>query len=182
MRASEPGFARWAAGLASAAHATSLRVLAIGCLATWAQACGSPARPPPAVPVPALGAGPIAVVLSSYRAPLGCPDEQQYVSFVESRSQTLQVHSAKAGGAADRLRVRILPDTGSAGWIGELQIEGVHALEREVRGQRCEDVALALALIAVLRLDAKAPTATRLAAPVVGSASRVSEAELTDGV
>jgi hypothetical protein len=159
---------------------TSTPLLAIGCVASLA--CGSPARQPPAVPVPVHAPVPIGAVLSSYRAPLGCPDEQQYISSVESRSQTLQVHSATAGEAADRLRVRIQPDTGSAGWIGALQIEGVHALEREVRGQRCEDVALALALIAVLRLDAKAPaTPPPLAARAAGSASLVREAESAAG-
>lgn len=100
------------------------------------------------------------MVLSSYRAPPGCPDQQAYVSSVESRAQTLRLHAgAELAGATDRLRVRIQADGGSAGWLGQLQIEGANPLQRQVQGERCEDVALALALIAVLRLDARARTA-----------------------
>jgi hypothetical protein len=58
-----------------------------------------------------------------------------------------------AAPEGDRVRVRIQPDTSSAGWVGLLQIDGAHALEREVQWERCQDVALALALITVLRLD-----------------------------
>jgi hypothetical protein len=102
-------------------------------------------------------------VLSSYRAPQGCPSQQEYVESVESRSATLRLlpESAAVAGS-DRVRVRIQPDTDSAGWVGELRIEGAESLEREVRGERCQDVALALALITVLRLDrreAEAPGA-----------------------
>lgn len=143
MRAPDPGFARWAAGLAAAASAALL-----ACSSAAPRSLPASAAAPPA---------PAGVVLTSYRAPLGCPDEQAYVLSVERRSQTLRLSaSGEEADAADRLRVRIQPDTGSAGWRGQLQIEGAHPLEREVRGERCEDVALALALITVLRLDANA--------------------------
>jgi hypothetical protein len=109
--------------------------------------------------------------LASYRAPPGCPDAQAYVSSVESRSQTLRLRSERGQAhVADRLRVRIQADAGSAGWRGQLQIEGTRALEREVHGERCEDVALALALIAVLRLDAKA-TPPAAAPPAAAAAA-----------
>ena len=93
-------------------------------------------------------------MLSSYRAPLGCPSQQEYIESVESRSATLRLlpESAAVEGS-DRIRVRIQSDTASAGWVGEIVIEGAGPLEREVQGERCQDVALALALITVLRLD-----------------------------
>ncbi len=95
---------------------------------------------------------------------------------MESRSQTLRLGFGSAGtGAVDRLRVRIRPDVSSGGWLGQLQIEGSHALEREVRGERCADVALALALIAVLRLDAGA-RAPEDESPLVPPAERSPDA------
>jgi hypothetical protein len=97
-------------------------------------------------------------VLSSYRAPLGCPTQPEYLQEVERRSATLRLSPESPGvEGSDRVRVRIRPDTSSAGWVGVLEIEGAHPLEREVRGERCQDVALALALITVLRLESQVP-------------------------
>src|SRR5262245_59022349 len=159
MRAPGTGLASWVAGRAA------LWGFASALLGGWA--CGGGAGPRSvASPQPALGAVPH--VLSSYHAPLGCPTEREYLSEIASRSATLQLVPESAGvHSSDRLRVRIQPDTSSAGWVGALQIEGAHPLEREVRGERCQDVALALALITVLRLerDAASPAADALAAP-----------------
>jgi len=73
---------------------------------------------------------------------------------VESRSVKLRLFAEPATVETnERVRVRIQPDADTAGWRGALVIEGATPLEREVRGERCEDVVLALALITVLRLD-----------------------------
>ena len=132
----------------------------MGALLAAVAGCGGSASAPSVAPAAAVAvAG--ARVLASYRAPLGCPTQQEYLDYVASRSATLQllpeaqVQSAMLD-AATRVRVRIQPDSESAGWIGALRIEGVRALEREVRGERCQDVAQALALITVLRLDERA--------------------------
>jgi hypothetical protein len=118
------------------------------------------ASPPSVAPAAATAAAGVRV-LASYRAPLGCPTQQEYLGYVASRAARLQlvpqaqVESAMLD-AATRVRVRIQPDSASAGWIGSLRIEGPQALEREVRGERCQDVSQALALITVLRLDERA--------------------------
>jgi hypothetical protein len=161
MRAPGPGFPQWAAGQAAAGrwfrHLLGSRswycALAVGC----GSACVSGGPPSGAVASPAAASSrPAAAprVLSSYRAPLGCPSQQEYVESVESRSATLRLlpESAAVEGS-ERIRVRIQSDPASAGWVGELRIEGAEPLEREVRGERCQDVASALALITVLRLD-----------------------------
>jgi hypothetical protein len=134
------------------------RAAAIGAILAAAAGCAVSASPPNLAPAAATAA---AHVLASYRAPLGCPTQREYLDYVASRAVTLQllpeaqVESALLDGAT-RVRVRIQPDSASAGWIGALRIEGAQALEREVRGERCQDVAQALALITVLRLDERA--------------------------
>lgn len=93
-------------------------------------------------------------VASSYDAPPGCPTHGDYVQYVESRSANLRLFAEPAAvQTSERVRVRIQPEPGTTGWLGALVIEGDAPLEREVRGARCEDVVLALALITVLRLE-----------------------------
>jgi len=104
-------------------------------------------------------------VASSYDAPAGCPTQGDYVQYVESRSERLRLFAEPAAvQTSGRVSVRIQPDTGTNEWIGALTIEGEAPLERQVRGARCEDVVLALALITVLRLEpnrqADAPAST----------------------
>ena len=160
MRA--PGPARAAAIgalLAAALPAAALPAAALPAAALLTAGCGASASPPNVAPAAATAVG--ASVLASYRAPLGCPTQQEYLGYVASRSARLQLLpeaqvEAAMLDAATRVRVRIQPDSASAGWIGALRIEGALALEREVRGERCQDVAQALALIAVLRLDERA--------------------------
>jgi hypothetical protein len=136
------------------------RAAAIGALLA-ATGCGASVSQPSLAPA-ATAAG--ARVLASYRAPLGCPTQREYLDYVARRAATLellpeaQVESAMLD-TATRVRVRIEPDSASAGWIGALRIEGAQALEREVRGERCQDVAQALALITVLRLEERAAEA-----------------------
>jgi hypothetical protein len=59
--------------------------------------------------------------------------------------------------AADSVEVRVEPE--ASGWLGRVVIAGTPTLEREVRGERCEDVVAALALITVLRLEASEASA-----------------------
>src|SRR4029079_10406685 len=139
-------------------------------------ACLSSSPPEPAASVRKPEA---ARVLSSYRAPLGCPTQREYLDFVAKRAATLRLMPASAPPGSvpeeappdsDQVRVRVQPDTSSAGWVGVLRIEGADALEREVRGERCQDVVLALAFVTVLRLhrrraEAASPGGARGAPP-----------------
>jgi hypothetical protein len=83
--------------------------------------------------------------------------------YVRARSATLELEERAAGGG-DRVDVRLDPDLDAPGWLGLLRIEGARPLEREVRGERCQDVVEALALITVLRLEG-ADTAEGAALP-----------------
>jgi hypothetical protein len=104
--------------------------------------------------------------LLRYSAPEGCPGVDGYLGDVESRATTLQLDAASDAAAASAasgeeegsgddegvdVRVEAAPD--ARGWIGHVTIAGPRALDREVRGERCEDVVAALALITVLRLE-----------------------------
>lgn len=90
----------------------------------------------------------------SYRAPFGCPSPEQFVAFVESRSALIEPELGPAAAdVVDRVRADIRADPAAPGWMGTIRIEGSLPLERAVRGEHCEDVASALALIAVLRLE-----------------------------
>jgi hypothetical protein len=96
-------------------------------------------------------ARPRAIALS-YVAPAGCPDVDHYWRHVRARSTIESIAPADAA-TADYQDVRVeLQPTGS-GWLGRLTIAGVLEPDREVRGERCEDVVEALALITVLRLE-----------------------------
>lgn len=59
------------------------------------------------------------------------------------------------------VRVEHAPD--GTGWLGHVAIAGPGALERVVRGERCEDVVAALALITVLRLEGSSQSSERRA-------------------
>jgi hypothetical protein len=124
------------------------------------QACaGSGASTPPAVPP---GIGPTAsaaagssrprTVALSYVAPAGCPDVATYWRHIRARSS---IASVESGGAptADSPDVRVELSPSESGWVGRLTIAGELELDREVTGERCEDVVEALALITVLRLE-----------------------------
>src|SRR4051812_48905752 len=126
MRGLGPGFPSWGGFCAAALG------LCLACRS--GSPPGSPASGPRPQPLR---------VLSSYRAPLGCPTQQEYLEFVAKRAATLRLtpESALPGAVpeeappeSDRVRVRIQPDTSSAGWVGVLRIEGADALEREVHG------------------------------------------------
>jgi hypothetical protein len=95
-----------------------------------------------------------------YSAPEGCPGVDGYLGDVESRATTLELDPSSAaaeGNAAsdvdESVEVRVEPAPDARGWLGHVTIAGPRALEREVRGERCEDVVAALALITVLRLE-----------------------------
>jgi hypothetical protein len=104
-----------------------------------------------------VGAGPRRVALR-YAAPVECPDAGTYLNHVRSRSTNLDVEPAgePALAAADSVDIRVEPEAGGGGWLGHVSIEGELALEREVRGERCEDVVAALAVITVLRFEGQA--------------------------
>lgn len=125
---------------------------------------GSPATPAPAAAPPVA----IAPEASSERRTLplrffaaeGCPGVEGYLSDVDSRASTLELEvvndapeAAAASGDDERVEVRVEPAPDARGWLGHVLIVGPRALDREVRGDRCEDVVAALALITVLRLE-----------------------------
>jgi hypothetical protein len=94
------------------------------------------------------------VVSLRYGAPPDCPDVDRYAGHVRSRSTNLSIQpEADALAAADAVDVQVQPAADAPGWLGRVTIEGPLALDREVRGARCEDVVAALALITVLRLE-----------------------------
>jgi hypothetical protein len=98
----------------------------------------------------------------SYAAPAGCPDVDGYASHVRARSSTLTLEP-NGVPSADSVDVKVEPAPGASGWVGRVTIVGAQALDREVRGERCEDVVAALALITVLRLEGVDASATRRA-------------------
>ena len=118
-----------------------------------------------AAPAAARPVEPRRVVLS-YQAPASCPGYDSYAGHVRDRSATLIVDpSPLAQPTPDRVQIRIVPN-GGPGWIGQLSISGPAALEREIRGERCQDVVAALALITVLRLEGDTNAATESPAPL----------------
>jgi hypothetical protein len=106
-----------------------------------------------APPAPAAQRAPRVVGLR-YGAPPECPDVERYASHVRSRSANLSIQpAADALVSADVVSVQVQPAPDASGWLGRVSITGPLALDREVRGARCEDVVAALALITVLRLE-----------------------------
>ncbi len=119
-----------------------------------------------AVPAAASPLDPRRVVLS-YQAPAPCPGYAGYVGHVRDRSATLLIDPLPlAAPTPDRVQVRIVPEGRRAGWVGHLSIVGPAALERQVRGERCQDVVAALALITVLRLEGSETTETSSPPPL----------------
>jgi hypothetical protein len=155
-------------------------------------ACGSgEAVPPPTTPAsaavsPAPPPGPeptrpgLRRVTLRYAAPIECPDASGYLSEVRSRSTTLDVEpEGEATAAPDGVDVHVSPEPSSGGWLGQVSIEGELALERVVRGERCEDVVAALAVITVLRFEGRVgdgPAETASTAPASSASSSSSPA------
>ena len=149
--------------------ATNEAPLAIGVLGLLlCCACGgattasvperSPASPvtveQSATPTPAPQQSAPRVVGLRYGAPPECPDVERYAGHVRSRSANLSIQpAADALVSADAVSVQVQPAPDASGWLGRVSITGPLALDREVRGARCEDVVAALALITVLRLE-----------------------------
>jgi hypothetical protein len=162
-----------------------LTELRLGAIAA-ACCCGCAAsgnRSPPAASATAPnaetapGARARAVALSYSAAP-GCPGIERYSGHVRARSASVTFEPAGAA-TADSVDVRIEPEPASNGWLGHVTIAGATALDREVRGTRCEDVVAALALITVLRLEGTDARSTRAASP--GSASESATATASSG-
>jgi hypothetical protein len=91
-------------------------------------------------------------VALNYVAAAGCPDIEGYSTHVRARSSALSFQPFDAP-APDSVDVRVEAEPEGSGWVGRVVIAGTPTLEREVRGERCEDVVAALALITVLRLE-----------------------------
>jgi hypothetical protein len=104
----------------------------------------------------------IRVVSLSYAAPAGCPDIDGYTSHVRARSSTLTFEPSGVQ-APDSVDVAVDSAPDESGWVGRVTIVGTLALQREVRGARCEDVVAALALITVLRMEGAEASAQRSA-------------------
>ena len=167
MRDPRPGFAkdRGCDQRRSAAKRLGEWVVALT-LCACGGAAGSSASGGVSGPGGARPAAPAAarslVVGLSYAAPAGCPDVDGYASHVRARSSTLTLEP-NGFPSADSVDVKVDPAPGASGWVGRVTIVGTQALDREVRGERCEDVVAALALITVLRLEGADASATRRA-------------------
>ena len=111
-----------------------------------------------------------------YQATPTCPSAESYVRQVESRSSTLSVKSGTdADDATQTVQVGVGITEKADGWFGDLTIADGEGLTRSVRGDRCEDVIEALALITVLRLDPSAAAAARESEPAVAGRAISSE-------
>ena len=141
-------------------------------------ACGGASTPEPAPPVAVAPVGPPPpparrLVRLSYLAPSDCPTVDGYLSHVRARSSSLDLQE-RGGAAGESVDVRLDPELERPGWLGQLRIEGSRPLEREVHGERCQDVVEALALSTVLRLeggDAAASSAAAAGATPAGAAT-----------
>lgn len=105
---------------------------------------------PPVSEGPAVASGPN---LLRYTAPAECPSVEGYLGHVRARSASLNLKAPAAALDVDGVDVRVEPEPDGRGWRGHVSITGALALEREVRGDRCDNVVAALALITVLRLE-----------------------------
>jgi hypothetical protein len=105
-----------------------------------------------------------------YAAASGCPDVAAYLEHVRARASNLEVDAdPDALPAEDGVDVDV---QGQAdGWLGRVDITGPSALSREVRGEQCEDVVAALALITVLRFEGAEASALSIAAQTEGTTS-----------
>ncbi len=96
----------------------------------------------------------------AYQAPSTCPGAQSYIHQVQSRATALSIDlQSSSPASSDATRVRIAVSETGQGWAGDLDIADAEGLTRTVRGDRCEDVIEALALITVLRLEPSAISA-----------------------
>jgi hypothetical protein len=157
MRDPRPGFAKGQGcnHRRSAARRLGECVVSLT-LCACGGAAGSSAPGGVSAPSAARPAAPVAarsrIVSLSYAAPAGCPDVDGYASHVRTRSSTLTLEPIGVA-APDSVDVKVDPAPDTSGWVGRVTIVGAQALDREVRGERCEDVVAALALITVLRLE-----------------------------
>jgi len=134
--------------------------------AAAASANGAATTPAPAAPNAAVAPTPPAArapLPLAYSAPESCPSVDGYLSDVRARASNLTLDPAAAAGD-ESVDVRVELASDASGWLGHVTIAGPNALEREVRGERCEDVVAALALITVLRLEGSDASARRAAA------------------
>jgi hypothetical protein len=191
MRDPRPGFAKDQGYDHDRLRAAAQRVLQ-WVLGLTLCACGGAVGPSaPGSVSPPAAAGPAAPVVPrsrgvslSYAAAPGCPGVDGYSSHVRARSSTLTLQPREAP-ASDSVDVKVDPAPDASGWVGRVTIAGTQALDREVRGERCEDVVAALALITVLRLEGADASATRAvpgvtangASSSAGSASGAAETD-----
>jgi len=147
---------------------------------------------PAAAPPSAIASEPAAATARSlplqYSAPLGCPSVDGYLSDVRARASNLTLEPiadaapvSASAGADEAVGVRVEPAPEARGWLGRVTVAGPRALEREVRGERCEDVVAALALITVLRFEGgDSPERSGTTSVAAGGGATRPSAELTD--
>lgn len=124
--------------------------------------------PPPPEPAPPE-ASDVREVALGYSASPECPEREAYLDHVRARATRLRLApDMEPAPGAERVVVSVAPESPGT-WLGQVSIEGDLALERQVRGERCEDVVAALALITVLRLEGAEASAAALQA--VGGAA-----------
>jgi hypothetical protein len=90
----------------------------------------------------------------AYHAPAECPGYDAYARHVANRSAHLELEAEdnrlKNVGS---VRAQVTLERNDTGWVGHLSLAGFVPPDRQVEGERCEDVVAALALITVLRLE-----------------------------
>ena len=103
-----------------------------------------------------------------YAAAAGCPDVAAYLEHVRARASSLDVDADPDALPADD-GVDVDVQAQADGWLGRVDITGPSALSREVRGEQCEAVVAALALITVLRFEGAEASALSVAAQTAGA-------------
>jgi hypothetical protein len=106
-------------------------------------------------PFDSSGDGPSAPVRLEFHAPAGCPTESEFVRQLEARN--IHLHEPSGTAAARVLRARV--ETSPAGATGRLLVvepDG-STFERTVEAADCDEATTALAVIATLVLQPRAP-------------------------
>ncbi|HEX8791042.1 MAG TPA: hypothetical protein VF765_08810 [Polyangiaceae bacterium] len=117
--------------------------------------------------VPGLAsAGDVEPVLFRYDAPATCPDAEAFVKEVRARTARFQI--VQSGEGLRSFEVRVGGTDGRfSGTVRVVDARGALS-SRTVDGERCDDVAKALALVTAISIDPKALAAPSLTAAPAG--------------
>jgi hypothetical protein len=115
----------------------------------------------------------------TYSAPAECPDYSAYARHVADRSANLELEPEQSRlKSVGSVGAQVTLEQHDTGWVGHVRLAGFEPPDRQVEGERCEDVVAALALITVLRLErSRAPAEPEPAsAPVAAAPGEVGTA------